>query len=314
MAQVLTNILFFLLLITSTDEIKLKETLKIGGKGLTFLQIREVKSFRDETKLVSDKLSYELLLFDRKGNLIKKVGKRGKNDLEFIAPDAISISNDEHLAISDFSSSRVQILSKNLEHIKTFNVQGSIFDLEYDSDNNLWVAYVRGDGNIKLTKFSEGGKDLLTISPRNSTKDEFVFKGTFQFDIYREKIIIAHHLQNKIEIWDTKGNFIKDFSVNGLPNLSKKKLFSVEFFNKKYVPEGKIFWGVSADENGKIFLLGATYSQNPYQDIYIYDMDGNYIKRIKLPKKVDFIEVIKNNSILVVEDDRTIIKEYKLIK
>jgi hypothetical protein len=314
MVKVLINILIFLLLTSSIDEIKLKEVLKIGGKGIAFLQIREVKSFKDETILVSDKLSYELLLFDRNGNLIKKVGRKGKNDLEFIAPDAISISNNEHLAISDFSSSRIQILNKNLQHIKTFYIQGSIFDLEYDNDNNLWIAYVKGDGNITLTKFSESGKNLFTIYPRNSTKDEFIFQGTFHFDIYKEKIIIAHDLQNKVEIWDTQGNFIKDFNVKGLPQLSKKKLFSIDLFTKKYVPEGKIFWGVSTDESGRLFLLGATYSQNPYQDIYIYDLKGNYISQIKLPYRADYIEINKNNSILVVENDRTFIKEYKLIK
>lgn len=313
MTKVLIAILTIFIFLNPLNEIKIKEIFKIGDKGTPFLQISEVKAFKDGSIVVSDKLSYEILVFDRKGKLVKKVGKKGKNNLEFNGPNAIAISNNEHLAISDFSSSKVQILDKNLNHLRTFYVKGAVFDLEYDNENYLWVAMVKGDGNVVLTKYDKNGKSLFSLSPKNSTKDEFIFKGTFHFDIYDNKIIVGHTLQNRVEIWDTKGKFVKDFKVVGLPELSKKKIFSVELFSKKYVPEGIVIWGVSTDQSGRIFILGAKYSKNPYKEIFIYDLEGNYLNSLYLPQKINYFEIINNDIILVVCNDRTLIKSYQII-
>ncbi len=294
-------------------EFNLKEKLIIGNNGnVWFLNARAVVQSDAGTLFVSDKLSYSVKKLDSKGRKIGEVGRRGGGPGEFRGPDRLDIFKDL-IAIADFASPRIQIFDTSLKHLRTFYVKGVVFDISFDKDGNLWVGAMQGAKKVLLHQYTIEGKLLKTIKPKNSTGDEYEFEGIFNFTVTdSRKIIIAHVLMNKIEIWDTEGKFIKDFAVEDLIPKPPKKLMSKSLFSRTYLPEGRILRDVAVDSKERIFVLGADYSQNPYQDVYVYNIDGKFRGKFTLPAKTSYIWFNKSDELFTIENEGTLVKKYSL--
>lgn len=321
----LSNIPFLILIIAfiaipqksseKKSEFNLKEKLVIGNSGdVWFLDAKAVVQSGDGMIFVADKLSYSVEKLDSKGKKIGGVGRRGGGPGEFRGPFALDIFKNL-MAVADFSSPRIQIFDTSLKYLRTFYVKGVVFDIAFDKDGYLWVGIMQGKKDVLLHQYTIEGKLLKSIKPKNSTDNEYEFAGIFWFTITdSRKIVIAHALMNKIEIWDTEGKFIKDFSVEDLIPKPPKKLASRSLFSRIYLPEGRIFRDVAVDSKERIFVLGADYSQNPFQDVYVYDIDGKYIGKFTLPAITSYIRFNKSDELFTIENKGTLIKKYSFKK
>ncbi|MGC8898645.1 MAG: hypothetical protein ACP5ON_10500 [Bacteroidota bacterium] len=301
---------------TEKPEVTLEEITPFGNKvkgsifsayGIAFLP--------DQSIVVSDKLDYQLKKFDRFGNMVAAVGRRGKGPGEFSAGPGPIASYNRVIAAADFASPRVDIFSSDLKYQSTFYAQGPVFDLQFDAGGNLWVGALSGAKDKLLFKCNISGRVLQTVPLRNARGD--MFADIFTFTINSEgKIIIAYAVQNKVEIWDTSGNFYREFSVPGLPPEPKYHLLSGGIFSKGLkVPDGNIFWRVAADRKGRIFLLCADYTSHPDRDVYVLEPSGKYVTEFELPaqsKRVQYIAIDRNGFLFTIEDERSFVKKYRL--
>jgi len=269
----------------------------------------------DGSLLVSDKINYSIKKFDQRGDLILESGKRGKNKGEFRAgPGPIDCSG-EIIAVADFAMPRIQIFSKDFEHRSTFFAAGPISDLKFDNGGNLWIGIVRlpNQNGKALLRYDLSGKILQEVSLRHTTGD--MFEDVFSFSITPSgNLVIAYMVQNKIEVWNSDGEFQFEFSVPELPPKPKEHVLSKGgLFSKGFnVPEGKIFWCVTTDKSGNIFLLAADYTDNPNQDVYVFSSSGKFIGRFVLPEPSRYIRIDYENHIYTIENERTLIKKYQL--
>jgi len=291
----------------------LKEKLIIGSnESVWLLNARAIVQSNDGSLFISDKLGYSVKKLDSKGKKLIEIGGRGGGKGEFRGPDALDIFKN-YIAIADFASPRIQIFTTELNHLRTLYVKGSVFDIAFDRDGNLWVGTMIGKKEVILHKYNLDGKQLKSIKLKNSTGNEYEFEGIFHFIVTSSnKIIVAHSLMNKIEIWDTAGKFLKEFTVEDLIPKSPKKLLSSGLFSKTYVPEGNILWDVAVDSKENIYVQGADYSLNPYRDIYVYNIDGKFMGGFTLPAKSSYIWINRSDELFTIESKGTLIKKYSL--
>lgn len=291
----------------------LKEKLIIGNnESVWLLNARAIIQSSEGALFISDKLGYNVKKLDRKGKKLIEVGKRGGGKGEFRGPDALDIFKN-YIAIADFTSPRIQIFTTELNHLRTFYVKGLVFDIAFDRDGNLWVGTMPGEKEVTLHKYNLDGKQLKSIKLKNSTGNEYEFEGIFHFLVTNSnKIIVAHSLMNKIEIWNTAGKFLKEFIVEDLIPKPPKKLLSSGLFSKTYVAAGNILWDIAVDSKERIFVQGADYSLNPYQDIYVYNIDGQFMGSATLPTKTSYIWINQSDELFTIESKGTLIKKYSL--
>ncbi|RCK71712.1 MAG: cell surface protein [Ignavibacteriae bacterium] len=260
---------------------------------------------------ITDQIENCIKVFDKNGKLINKFGKQGKGNSEFNTIGEIAVSPN-FIAVADYTSSRIQIFSIDFKYIRTIYAQGVVFDLAFDSEECLWVAANTGKKNKSLFQYAKESNRILQIIPLKYSSG-IPFKDFFSLAISKDGyIIVAYRVINKIEIWNRSGTFVRDFKIPGLKDEADYKKISTGLFSSTKVPEGLIVKNCSVDSMCNIFLIGAHYSEKPFQDIYVMNIDGELINKITMPDKIwKIIGIDKNNLYLIVEK-RNMIKKYLL--
>ncbi len=306
-------ILFLLQNSQSTGSFFLKEILVIGNdKNSLLLRVGEIIQSDDGSIYVSDELAYKIIKFNRQGKKITEAGKIGNKDGEFKRPYEIGVFKNL-IAVADFASSRIQIFDNHLKYLKTLRVKGYVFDLDFDGDGNLWVGTISGTKRVTLYKYNLDGNLLIQIKPRNSIGDEYEFPGIFSFEITRSnKIVIAHRLMNKIEIWNTDGRFISQFTIDELPEEFPKRKIKVGFLSWSSIPEGTIIKDLAVNNDERIFILEGSAGSTPFRGVFVYSITGKLIDKFILPSKSSGIYVNQYGELFSIENESTIIKKYSI--
>ena len=83
---------------------------------------------RDGKWAVTDSTNHCMWIFDKENQLLRKFGKNGTNNGEFIIPYGITFDANDHLYVTDFNNHWVQKFKVNGKYISfmlTFGIQGS---------------------------------------------------------------------------------------------------------------------------------------------------------------------------------------------
>ncbi len=120
---------------------------------------------------------------------------------------------------------------------------------------------------------------------------------------------VSYYVQNRIELWDTSGRFIREFSVPDLPERARTVTGSRPGL---LVPDGNIFRSMTADGHGRIYLLGADYSDNPGREVLELDGMGTFRRRLVLAGKCVLIRADGAGVLYVVPHTRDSVVRYLL--
>lgn len=302
----------FYCLVFSSPFVKLKEIYSIGSKNSSdvFIDIEGITT--DEKYLyVTDKALYKYVCYDKKnGRKVFEAGKRGTNNGEFRGPGTIA-ANSNRIAVADFGSSRIQLFVKE-KFLSGFNSKGITVSTCFDSKNNLWVSTYSASSENNLFKYSSDGSLDETITLKNSSSDMWDCIFFFALDKKNSILVCTFYSRNIVEIWQTNGKFIKSFSVPGLPakvprrNIEVKKSF---FTNSLSAPDGNIFVDVEIDQEGFIYLLTGDFSENPYQEVYVCNIRGEFLGQFTLPEKSTQM-CIDDNKLYCVTNNKSVVRVY----
>ena len=125
--------------------------------------------------------------------------------------------------------------------------------------------------------------------------------------------MVAYGLIYKIESWNTAGHFRNEIEVPGIFRYPKKIMCTEGLFARSLeVPEDHIFRNVTVNAEGNLFLLAGEYSIVPQQDVYELDPSGALVALVELPPRSFNIMPGRNNRLYSVEEDRTIVRQYRL--
>lgn len=314
------RLIFILLLLCesiggqSKNKYELKQILSLGvQKNNYFLSVSNVSQSNDGDLFVTDQQAYSVKKFNKNGSLVKKIGKKGKKNGEFSAPDLVVCSNNL-IAIADYNSTKVQIFDTDLNFIKKFYVDGIIFDMGIDSKEKVWVMVSNFNLEMALKKYDLNGKLLKTIIPKNSSKKEFMIDAK-KFCISKNgHIFIVNLLINKIEKWNTDGKYINEFSIKDVAKSAKKKIYKSYIFYNEYLPDGNLLWDIECDRNERIYILSGNYSKHKYQDVYVLSPDGKFLSTLILPFRCHNFRINQtNDNLFLINKNRTEITQYSLI-
>ncbi len=78
-------------------------------------------AIKDDKVYVTDVKQDTLKIFDLNGKLIKQIGKAGKGNGEFNAPNAVTVDNDGNIYVTDTGNQRVQVFDKDGRFLKIIN-------------------------------------------------------------------------------------------------------------------------------------------------------------------------------------------------
>lgn len=195
-----------------------------------------------------------------------------------------------------------ELLDAGLAEVHSFDV---------DSEGNIYIISVNIEGNL-IYKFNNQGKFLQSFGRSGQGPGEFVDCAYFRISSRNELIVAAN---NKIIFFDIDGSFMQETKItlgtssgtlldNGnylfkdSPRPSKEKsgemVSSISLYNPEFVkikeldqikfPDPgsqdikgiyyKLFWDIS---NDMIF----TASQDRDYEIYVYDLNGNFVRKIR---------------------------------
>jgi hypothetical protein len=275
----------------------------LGAFGIAFLPGQRV--------LVADKLEYNIKCIRNNGRMTGSFGKRGKNDGEFQGPGSIAACG-ELIAVGDFESTRVQVFTDTFKHRSTFHTDGRVFDLAFDALGYLWIGMLpnaRGEG---LLQSDIQGNIRRSITLRHLSTN--IFDNVFMLAMNgHTEIVVAYMAHNTVEIWDTSGRFVREFTVPGIRPRAGQRTVSQGLFSEAVtVPEDNIFMGVAVDAGGEIYLLADQYTEHPRRDISVIDKQGRLTARLVLPEPSYRIFLDGHGSLYSIEGARTLIRVYKL--
>lgn len=195
---------------------------------------REWEFFR---RMPSDLIQGKTILIINKdnGKLINSWG----NNL-FIMPHGLHIDNENNIWVTDIGLHQVfkfsydgKLLLK-LGEAKIAGNDGLHFDKPTDivtsNDGSIFVS--DGYGNSRIIKFSPFGKYLMEWGKKGNKESEFNIPHGIAID-KNDKIFVADRENNRIQIFDTKGKFIKQIESNLFGSIcavqiKKSKLFAID--------------------------------------------------------------------------------------
>lgn len=94
------------------DKVEIDKGVEFGG-----LLVRE------SDILVADKASDSIVVTDHEGKVLKTVGNTGSAELEFLSPSRMTLYKDE-IYVIDQDNFRVQVLTKDLEYVRSIPIKG----------------------------------------------------------------------------------------------------------------------------------------------------------------------------------------------
>ena len=123
----------------------------------------------DDYIYVTDPDQAGLFKFNKEGQLIKHIQKKGKHPGSFNYPISVLVIKDR-VYVSDSNNHRIQVLDTDLNYVKCFGSRGSgsgqfnhPYDITQDKAGNL---YVTDDGNNRVQVFDREGRVLREFSEK----------------------------------------------------------------------------------------------------------------------------------------------------
>lgn len=295
------SVLLWFYLITPI-KITFKEIRVLGKESSTLLyNIQDISLFNNTNIILTDKAAYRLIICDKELNHKFNYGDRGNTIGKFKGPSHIAVF-DTIIAVSDFASSRIQILDKNFMAIRQFFVAGPVFDLAFNHRGELLIAAYTGK-NETLFKYDKNFEKFETIMLKNLQGD--MFSDIFKVIVLKNgNIVVAYLTQNKIEIFTSNGMYLSSFEIKDIqstPNYIIEKNIKI--------PKGLIIGSLTSDSLSNIWILAGNYSIAPKREIFIYSQEGKLLRKTIFPNKIDDF-IIDNNRLYTIESNRTIVKKY----
>jgi hypothetical protein len=328
--------------IYSNDVFRLEEDLTIDNveeeEGFTFQDITHLIVDDDENIYASDSKAAFIKVFDKSGNYLRTIGKKGQGPGEFVYPFEILVMPQGELMVNDLNQLRVHFFSLDGKFLRQFSssTMAMFRRPRVDSEGHIIVGHVNVGDPVEtvLKKLDSDLNPVLTLAtrpvvskpPTNFEYFEVRRSTNLVWDIAMEDNIVWG-VFDKYEIFmnNPEGKLIRkivrEYDGIGINKEEEEKLIKAWFGNNPVPPQMTIkfpkvyppFFRFTCDEEGRIFAQ--TYEKTEDEEEYYYDVfdsEGKYIVRISLKYRP---HVWKNKKLYMIEENEEgfqIVKRYKV--
>jgi len=234
-----------------------------GGKGAGRGQLdfsRGIAADRSGAILVSDTGNGRIQRFTPSGAFLSMFGSIGPGPGEFREPNGLATDSKGNIYVADTSNHRVQKLASDGRFIAEWRGPTPGFY----GPRDVWVSaddfvYVVDQGRSRIVKLDPNGTVLATWGSQGSGDMQFDEPTAVTVDSKRNRVYVADPHHKRIQVFDTKGNFITKWIVND------------------WQPVGWSFQDIVIDPEAE-----RLYINSPATDsVLVYDLAGTKLKSLK---------------------------------
>ncbi len=326
--------------IYAEDVFQLEEDLAIttpDDEDIAFQNLNYLVVDDTENIYVSDSKAGHILVFNKSGEFVRKIGKRGQGPGEMIFPLEIQILGQKELFVNDTGQAKVHFFTLDGDFLKQMTTrQLPAFRLpKADSVGNIVVGYIIPGEPIKavLKKIDSELDPLCEIVSSDFITQppvvdffEMRWRTNYVWNVSRNDEIVWGNF-NKYEIFvcDPDGKcrrrIVKEYDGITITKEEEKKLIQEYFGNNRVPPSMTLkfrdhyppFIYLTCDEEGRIFALSyATTDEDEKRYLDVFDSEGKYIARTKIKS---FPQFWKNGMMYCVDDNEEgfeVIKRYRV--
>lgn len=320
------------------DVFSLEEELSIGeSEGIEeyiFSNIRDLSVDDEERIYVLDTKESHIKVFNKEGEYVKTIGKKGQGPGEMQHPTSLQITPQNEIVVNDSTARKIHFFTLDGNFLRGESQAKMIFfsNPKVDYEGNVIASYMIMEKEVTyvLKKFSPQLKELSTIFSTEILKYPYLnpFFPQCHWEITKENNIIwGFSDKYELHIIDSEGmlkkKIIKEYDPVRITEEEKDNLIEEMFGGYEEIPpEVKLSWNehhnafiyLNIDDKGRIFTR--TYEKVPERDEYYYDVfdqEGRYIAKIPLKMRP---MVWKKNKFYTIEEDEEgyqIVKRYKVV-
>lgn len=317
---------------------------ELSEKGLAAIRYFDVDSKGNIYVLSPRSKEYLVFKFDKKGNFIKPLVRKGQGPGELPRASYISVGPQDELAIADSGSRKLCI----------FNKDGVLIREKTFKDRNIMGAYLLEDGRyiFAIHEYPDQVNEFQTQYYMSLFSDEFdeikeidriqiphplfheKYKGiyhTFFASLSNQKFFLAFQDRGyEIYVYDLVGNLVRKIRKEYTPvpvSAAYKTKYLLGFSGRRRAPLRKKiyfpdhmppFHSFFTDDEGRVFVMSYEKGENPGEYMYdIFNSDGLFIGRKSLRIYNDhqgLYAKIKNGRLYCLNEKKSFYKELVVYK
>ena len=317
--------------IYSENVFSLAEELSIGKaerrEEYIFSQIRSIAVDEKERIYVLDTKEAHVKVFDKNGDYIKTMGRKGQGPGEMSLPFSICITSQNEIMVQDLNNRRIMFYSLDGNFIKSLStakivIVGSNID---SKGNIIGIVSVSGPDkqNIELQKFDSGLSYLysfgsFSLPSRSSTFNPFMPE--LCWAVSKDDNVICGYPENyEFKLFNPEGKVIRKVIKDYKP----VKITQEEIEKRKKRLPGPMkldtpqyhsaYQDLTIDEVNRIFVQTWENAENEEGYYYdVFDSEGRFIAKVhlKFPPRI-----WQRNKLYSIEEDENgfqMVKRYKV--
>jgi len=139
-----------------------------GDENQLFHQPTYVIADQDENIYVLDSGNYRIQKFDKNGNYLLTIGRKGQGPGEILRSFEIKLDSQNNILIFDIDNNRISKFDTRGNFLDSFSLQFTPYHGVLDSEDNIYI-YSRYKGKL-IHKFSPQGQHLLSFMDEIKSK------------------------------------------------------------------------------------------------------------------------------------------------
>lgn len=323
--------------IYAEDVFNLEEELSIGGaegrEEYIFSYITDVGVDEEESIYILDSKKSHIKVFDRMGEYIKTIGKKGQGPGEMRRPTSLQVTSQNEIVVNDSAARKLHFFTLDGNFLRAVSQTKMTFfsNPKVDNEGNIIASYMIADLKVTyvLKKFNPQLEEIFTIFSTEVLKYPYInpFFPQCYWEITTENNLIWGFADKyELHIINSEGKLIKkiikEYDPIKITEEEKENEIKERFGGYEGMPPGtKLSWKkhhnafiyLSIDDKGRIFIR--TYERISERDEYYYDVfdsEGKYIAKVALRVRP---QTWKNGKLYAIEEDEDgyqFVKRYKV--
>jgi DNA-binding beta-propeller fold protein YncE len=253
---------------------------------------------------VTDAMDYSLKKFDADGRLLQKAGRKGQGPGEFLAPRLL-VRSENHLFVTDQSIPGIQVFDFSLRFVRRIPVKIPIGDVFVLSDEKIAVVALSFNQPGCIHVYNHGGQMLRQIDYAGKKEASMRDWVEIAFDS-EDCLYVLYNFQDRIEKFDAGGGRVWLQSLLDLKKIKTKKV------GPWTVPDKIIYKDLVFDSDGRLYVLGGGYSENPSRDVYVLNPGGAHVTTFTLPEASHCIYIDSKDFLYSRANDGITLKKYRI--